>query len=798
MIYQPANVYPNNNVIDASIANNFSWLFNGDNLSSYRVDIYKLNESATSYTNTVTPTQTVYGGDTVTFSLPANSLSNAQDYIWKITEYEANPTMFVVNGKFVKVDSGTNFTISTQMSTVQKDMSLYFNNEYRKITSYDSTTGVCTIESAFATNPAVGNSYSVYSPFVTTLNGFYFKTRAIPTVGINNIDSTATDVDGNLKQRQYTFVGYYSQAQNVSIKYHRWSLYNSATNELIDQTDDIYNSNIRYTFDGFVSGISYRVHLEIETQENTQVSAELTFSVLYSSPEVIDSPLATLDPTHNAVKINYNIVKISNPNVSGDYEIKDGSLYVKTGNITYTQLSGKKFTLKDYTIIAQFRTDGSKAGHIIGLSNNIGEFNVLALNGIMENNVPLGRWYMRSIKNTSTNDIKIQQLKDHVLPVLQNTNVPDPDSEYLWFDNQIWNLDTQYYLMGEEKISETYRVVMTPTDVYFQKEDGTLIHKVNRDSGDTYNNFILSSLCYYDYVTLLQRNMSEDEINDYLNKPYDFEPEFDTWSETVVNSNFENNTLASSNLETATGDLLGYNIYRKAADEDRLHNIGFCTLDNQYVEDFMVVNNQSYTWSIVPVFTSELGIAVDTNELFIRFDDWCVNPMRLTEGSTTTFNSDVTWKFGLNVDVDSFTQNILKTKFEGLSRYPKYSVQKRNYISGGITAYLTTMQENKIYEESVVVKNYPEYSPFRNNLYIYNEPASMLDDWNELVASGVEVLIRDLKGHMWRAQIDSNSADIDDLGQIFPTTIKWTFTEVGSLNNVSVINQGSLEDDGIL
>lgn len=120
MIYQPVNVYPNNNVVDASINNNFSWLFNGDNLASYRVDVYKLNESTTSYTSTVTPGTTVYGGDTVTFTLPANTLQNAQDYIWKLTEFEANPTMFVINGKFVTITSDTEFVISTQMTTVQK------------------------------------------------------------------------------------------------------------------------------------------------------------------------------------------------------------------------------------------------------------------------------------------------------------------------------------------------------------------------------------------------------------------------------------------------------------------------------------------------------------------------------------------------------------------------------------------------------------------------------------------------------------------------------------------------------
>lgn len=139
MIYQPVNVYPNNNVVDASINNNFSWLFNGDNLASYRVDVYKLNESTTSYTSTVTPGTTVYGGDTVTFTLPANTLQNAQDYIWKLTEFEANPTMFVINGKFVTITSDTEFVISTQMTTVQKDMFLYYNNQYKKIIEYNST-----------------------------------------------------------------------------------------------------------------------------------------------------------------------------------------------------------------------------------------------------------------------------------------------------------------------------------------------------------------------------------------------------------------------------------------------------------------------------------------------------------------------------------------------------------------------------------------------------------------------------------------------------------------------------------
>lgn len=791
MIYQPANVYPNNNTVDASIDNNFSWLFNGDNLSSYRVDIYKLNESTTSYTNTVTPTTTVYGGDTVTYTLPANSVTNAQDYIWKITLFETNPTMFVVTGKFVTITSETEFIISTQMSTVQTDMYLYYNNEYKKITEYKSDDGTCKIESAFTTAPAAGDSYSVYTPFTTTLNGFYFKTRKLPVVTIDEVAGDARDSEGNLNQRQYTFTGHYTQEQNTSIKYHSWSLYNASTNALIDETDDVYNSNIKYTFDGFATGVSYKVVLNIETQDGVGVTESLTFNVLYSSPEVIDSPLVQIDETHNAAKINYNIVKISIPDATGTYDIDDNNtIHIRAGELVYSKISGRPININDYTIVTQFKVEAGKNGKIIGLSTTSGSYNALALFPMYTGDTPIGRWFVRALRDDANEDVKLRSLKDDVQPVLQDTNEIDPNIEYLWYDDASWDF-TKYFIIGDSTSdSGLFKLVMTPTDIYLQDENGNLIHKTTRNPALVYNNLVLSSQCYFDFVTLLQRSMTESEITEYLNQDTNFRPEFDTWSGIIINATFDNQSTTSSNLHTATGELQGYTIYRRAVGEDRLHNIGYADLTSDYIEDFMIANNKSYVWSIVPVFEKKLGISVDTKTMYVRFDDWCVNPMTLTSG-TSSYSCDTTWKFGLNVEATDLTQNILKTKFEGLSQYPKFSVQKRNYISGGLTAYLTTMQKNIIYNTDDVINMYPEYSPFRNNEYIYNEPAYLLEEWNELVASGLEVLIRDIKGHMWRAQINENSGKIENYGQIMPTTVTWTFTEVGSLDNVSVTYQGS-------
>ena len=205
----------------------------------------------------------------------------------------------------------------------------------------------------------------------------------------------------------------------------------------------------------------------------------------------------------------------------------------------------------------------------------------------------------------------------------------------------------------------------------------------------------------------------------------------------------------------------------------------------------MVANDEIYTWYIVPVSGNEIGVSIATNTLYVRFDEWTINPMDYDyeSGFENMYTTERTWKFGLNIVDDGLTQNILKTRFDGLSRYPKFTVEARNYITGTVSAYLSTITVNDIIG-TPEIDNYPQDHVFRRNSDIYYEPASKLREWNELVASGREVLIRDLKGHMYIAQIDSNSAKIDIYNQTSPTTITFTFTEVADWNETSVYVKG--------
>lgn len=794
MIYQPVNVYPNNSTIDASLSNTFSWVFNGDAIVKYKIDIYELNKTTTTYSNTVTPSNTIYGGDTITHDVPANSLKNGSEYIWKITQYESNPSMFVVSGVVVSASSTTSLVISTQMSTVLAGMSIVINGEYREISTYDSKTGNVTLTTGFSNTPAAGTSYSIYTPFTTTLNGFYIKARKTPVVTIDTLDSSLLDENGNLKYRSANFLGHYSQEQNVSIKYHNYVL--TENNEVVDSTEDIYNSNLSYEFDGFLSNSTYTLTLNVFTQDNQTVNTSYTFNVLYNEPLLIETPTATFNPEHNSVLIDCQIIKVSEPTINGEYEFVDGFLHIKDGNITYEEVSNRDLKLENFTILTEFYLDTSVAYKILSiLTNDESQEYYTSYEMLMNGDVPLGSHIVEHMDLTNSQNYNpLYKWKNNILPCLQNTSVSDNNNEYLYFFDMIFDLTgSQYFLLNTDFIdsNKKFKLAMSSTKCILQDSNGNKYSVDVNTNSVVFNKVRLFAGVFYNYLMVLNKDLSDEELNKFFDNS--FTPSWDSFDNILIFAPFDD-SLLSSNIQSLTTSSIKYiYIYRQKQGEHILHNIGKISLNQSYIEDLMVANDEIYTWYIVPVSDTELGVSIATNPVLVRFDEWTINPLVIT-GENNEFTTDATWKFGLNVTAEPYAQNILKTKFEGLSKYPKFTVEERNYISGGLSAYLSEIVLNTIIDDPVISELYDDASYYKRNSCIYYEPSDMLREWNDLVASGRPVLIRDLKGHIIRGQIDSNNASINIYNQVSPTTIQFTFTQTSSSDDISVIIKGAIID----
>lgn len=789
LIYQPTNASPSNVAVDVSKPFDFQWQFNGDSLTKFDISVYELNSSNITWQTSKTITGNIYGGDIVSYTYNASALSNGKDYIWKITQYENNPSIYVLSGRILEATSGTNLKIGIGITQNLQGMYMFVNGQYSEISSYSPENGSIVLKTSLNPKPIENTAYSIYSNYTTTLNGFYIKARSNPSLSINDLSSESLDDNGNLKYRSATFYGKYSQDQNISIKYHRWTLYNLDNEEILSQTDNIYNSNLSYTFDGFNTGSKYKIRLDVTSQEEQYIYDEYEFSVLYDTSTIANKTNIYFNKENNSVRINLGDIILSKPVTSDDckYQIIDKNyLQILQGNIRYNTVGKNPLNLDDFTFISRFYLSVDKLGTILALTcenddaDLSGDCHYLSIDDVSGQ-----RGIYQHIKYSGIDrKTKLLSIYGTKLNCLQDTTEIQQTSTYVWNNEMKFNTISglQHFLYNENSILDGvyFTCVITPSKFYFFGTNGTKITlNVTRDQ--IYKEIVLYDNVFYDYILLLNYTLSEYEIMDYLQS--EVIPNWTIFPDTQIFAPYTT-SIISADIEGITSDILGYAIYRRESNDSVLHFVSQVDISETYIEDFLVCNNKAYSWVIIPVTETEFGTPMFTKELFISFDEWTVTDMQLVKDKE--YKVTEVWKFGLNIEAEKLEQNILKTKFDTLSKYPKFSIQGRNYISGGLSAYLTNITVNTIYNNPTIQEFFPEYNPYRNSKYIYYEPSDLLNQWNDLVARGHDVVIRDLKGHIYRAQIDSNEAKIDHYNYIAPTTISFTFVEVDSVDDISL------------
>jgi len=874
VIYQPINAYPNNTTVDVINADDrhplyFEWQFHGNYMTHCNIFIWDINdmdagaiELPYTFQDTDGNPKIVYGDDMVRIAWDeelakpnkraSKSLKNGTEYLWKVVQYEDEPTMFVKSGRVQKTNTNTEIIL-------QNDMHLWFNNntecyliignDKRRIISICKVNGGTTqdverddtemkviVEDSFNSIPQEGQPYSIYTAGSATINGFYFRARTTPQVAVRfKNEETDLDSEGRLRYRLADFVGMYEQHEGVPIKYHYWQLYRilGRERELITQTDNTYNSRLEFHFDGFVANEKYELYLNVVTQEGQNAGNDdgLAFKVYYDRPLMGDDIVSlSWNPDHNAARIDVQDIEFSRPTLSPDCEYEflgtdKGILHIKKGTIDYTKFVKADLNLNKFTLFSKFYMSVEKVGPIISLLFD-------PVNDILRDAyyVSVDAETDAESKPTGIKDFMLHLIKDGYdivkykyfctkqgeKPCFQPTRNPDDFDlyEYVWpgtmnYVNDpekgwIWEADSndpgvyldtfnteeQFFIMNDSgNLGDTFKLALTPKKAYLYavgaKKDYPII---DVDIGDAaYHCLRLYADVFYDYNILVEDEVKEEKILEWLHDD-NFVPKYKSFPNTRIFTPFTNGSLLSTNLEGVAEDLNGYLVYREKIGEGIKHRVGIIDLGVKYIEDFMVTNDNIYKWEIIPISTQEYGVSIETKELMVRFDEWTIATYEPDPNEKDIYYVDKgsIWKFGLNAEGQDLTQNILKNKLESVAQYPRFTIQKRNYITGGLTAYLANMSNNDIYNRQAIIDRFPVYSPYRINSDIYWEPADKLIEWNKLVASGKEVVIRDIKGHIWRAQIDSNNATIEIFSQTSPTTIEFTFTEVGSVDNCAV------------
>lgn len=272
----------------------------------------------------------------------------------------------------------------------------------------------------------------------------------------------------------------------------------------------------------------------------------------------------------------------------------------------------------------------------------------------------------------------------------------------------------------------------------------------------TLKKVILSSNVTFDFVHLEETDTAINQnifVNQYI-------PQLNDTSRALIS--FDNGDTNCEGISTLS---FGYSfsVYRIRDDELAPHLVAAISTGYLSVIDYNVSNQHNYTYYVYKEDDNYSTDANVSNTVNTNWWDWSITG--LTRIGKNQYRADVNniWLFELNVESAETVSNIDQTVYNNLTRYPRMSVGKGNYKTGGLTCLIGSVSNGKYYDTS--------------DLY---------DAFVEFCGSSAPKLLKDRKGHKMLVGINSLSNQIADETREQASTITFTWTEVGSTDNLII------------
>lgn len=301
MIFQPINVWPSTRAIDALRDNTFSVEINtSGSVIAYQLTILDWDNNLVFQGERIELEEPLFNGDVLYFNPNLSSLINGNDYKWRLRLFQQTDTMPITAGFIVTVED-TQIT-TTRNINIKAGMFIRIGTEMRRITAVSTDEGhmALTIDSAFGTD-VTGANFTILSSFIDTNPDYVLQCRTTPDVAITNFAN-------EINVRKFTFEGKYIQQENVPIEWFQWNLYIVQNNvrRMIFDTGKIYRADVRFEYDGYLTGQQYMIELITFNNANMTVQTGIkSFNVLYETVDFLTQPQLFLDCRRHAIRINW-------------------------------------------------------------------------------------------------------------------------------------------------------------------------------------------------------------------------------------------------------------------------------------------------------------------------------------------------------------------------------------------------------------------------------------------------------------------------------------------------------------
>lgn len=210
-----------------------------------------------------------------------------------------------------------------------------------------------------------------------------------------------------------------------------------------------------------------------------------------------------------------------------------------------------------------------------------------------------------------------------------------------------------------------------------------------------------------------------------------------------------------------------FSIYREDNQSGIVNKVVSISNGNLGTNDYNIANHNEYRYYIYQDEDGRSSLPNISRLLTTTWQEWSVTNIVRDDDNPTLFHADVQniWKLYLNLESGTLTNNINKTVYQNLTRYPKISLGKQNYATGTITCLL-----GEIVNEE------------------YTEWAGMREQWVNFCNDGNLKLLKDIRGNKYLIDIiDTPTFDTMDETVQQATTISFNWIEVGDTNKIAVV-----------
>ena len=568
-----------------------------------------------------------------------------------------------------------------------------------------------------------------------------FKAYAAASVTISNLPQTVTS-------RSYTFIASVTQAQGVAVQRFGWIIRNKDTlEETVNTIDEnnIYSSDVRLTYDGFLSGTTEEIRVKCWMNDGTEVETEFqSFDVSYQL--VAFENLVVAEPQEDSgVLVKWNKLTYINGSSTGS------NLSYVDGDDEY---SGTFLRLGYNTSVKYDNVTGAPMNFPMTCSHTI-SFRLHGANGSVYKATGVDSngqsYYMNVIATGSSVVVDINGTRYAAMSTTSGTGwitlsiSPTEIKGFYW--EEIDPLYPKDELFPDPALYPRYVVDILPIDTT----------EIDIDPNGFWNSIEISGIADFRYIWIKEAALTQQEYESLLD--VDAVP---VWDDTTLMLALFQDNLRAGNIESAV-PVTGWIIYSVENGSSFLKPIRTVEAGTNTFTDYSVKNDTGVVYYVFPVFSDKIGAAASSNMVVPNWWDWFLIVCDRT-GDDSYYHLK-TYRFDLDVSSGSMANNTSFNELQNFTKYAKVQNSFSNYWSGTLSAYIGNC--GNTYEDTV----------------------AQMEELKSLSTDGKDKFLKDRKGNFWKVRLNSAvSQKINDeyVEQAVVVTLGWM--EIGDASNSVVTN----------